>query len=110
MIAQRIEIRLDPKAASPEDFSTFFDAVAEALYDCEGVFDQDLSGDAEDGSLTFRMAVPTADAADAIVTALTAVRTALHSVGASTPGWEKHMQVLLNSVDKGAETGELLTA
>lgn len=110
MNGHRIEIRLDARSTVPDDFPSFFESIADALYDDESVSNQDVSGDAVDGSLTFRMTVESTDAAEAILQALNVVRSALHAAGVGTAGWERHIQLALNAVGQGADTGELLSA
>lgn len=63
--------------------------VADALYECDGVVDADLSADFEASTLTFHMGIggPMEPEA-ALPFALTVVRTALHAAEMNTEGWE----------------------
>lgn len=69
-----------------------FDALADALYELDeadpAVCDTDLTARLADGRVTAAMVVDADDPADAATKALCAVRTAIHTIGDATPGWE----------------------
>lgn len=99
-MAQLVEISIGPKAPPPshEDFEAFFDAIADAFYECEGIFDQDVSGNADTGDIVFSLAIDTDDPAEALQRALGAVRTAMHAAGGRTPGWEQRIEEALSQI------------
>lgn len=111
MPAQKIEFTVVPQEDAPENFGTFFEVAADAFYACVGVFDQDMSGDGETGHITFTMGVDEVDPLEAFRAALGAVRTAMHAAGASTLGWEQHLQVTMNASEAPASpTPDLVAA
>lgn len=69
-----------------------FDALADALYELDesdsNVTDADLTARLADGRVTASMVVEADDPAAAATKALCVVRTAIHTIGDATPGWE----------------------
>jgi hypothetical protein len=84
-----VELEMDARGPIEEDR---FDALADALYDLDAsdpeLFDTDLSASLADGRATVTVTVEATDPADAGTKALCAARTAIHSIGDATPGWE----------------------
>ena len=97
---------------SPAKFDECFDMIADALYDCAGIENADLSGDSSTQIATFSMDIEAKDEIEAFGIGLTAVRTALHVSGGSTPGWEKHFSLLRQSMETeaGAQARDLIDA
>lgn len=83
--------------------------IADALYEVEGVYDQDLSVDFGSGTVTFSMTVDAADEVRALRTAMTAARSALHAAGGGTPGWEDQYRMARQQIEDTAADG-LVTA
>lgn len=93
-----ISVAVRTKLTSAE-FDSAFDAIAEALYDCDGVEDPDLAGDYASSVFTFTM--NTLDAAgpeEALAQALAVVRTALHVSGGATPHWEDQFEFMRQTI------------
>jgi hypothetical protein len=69
-----------------------FDALADALYELDDsdpdVTDADLTARLTEGRVTASMVIEAGDPAAAATKALCAVRTAIHTIGDATPGWE----------------------
>lgn len=90
-------------------FDLAFDAIADALYDCDGVEDADLAGDSSSSVLTFTMNVlNVTNPEQAIATAFGVVRTALHVSGGTTEGWEDQFEFIRQSIE--AESNSLVGA
>ena len=75
----------------PDELHTQGELLMGALLDLEGcnkdVKDPATSSDAEAGSVTVELAVAAASDADALACALNICRTAIHTIGGSTPNW-----------------------
>ena len=95
-----MELSVFVRGGLPEEaFVQAFDAVADALYNCDGVEDADLAGDSKTATLTFTMNVLDVDGPEeALSIALGVVRTALHTSGGSTPGWEDRFEFLKQTI------------
>ena len=76
-----------------------FDLIADALYDCVGIENADLSSDSSSQIVTFSMDVEGATAPDALIFGLGIVRTSLHASGGATPGWEKHFTLRTQTIE-----------
>ncbi len=86
-----------------ETFDAHFDSIADALYSCDGISNQDLAGDSSTQIATFAMDVDAEDEIAAFTVGMGAVRTALHVSGGSTPGWEKHFAMLRQTLQNESE-------
>lgn len=86
----------------PELFESAFDAMAEALYECQGIENADLAGDRSTQIATFSMDVDEEDEVAALTLGLSAVRTSLHASGGSTAGWENHFEMLRQTIETQA--------
>ena len=75
-----------------------FVAMADALYDLDAsdpeISDTDVGASLTDGRVTVNMTVEAADPADAGTKALCTVRSAIHTIGDATPGWETARSVV----------------
>jgi len=87
---------------SPETFDEAFDAIADALYDCQGIENADLAGDSSTQIATFSMDVEHDDEIEAFRIAIGAVRTALHASGGATPNWEQNFSMLRHMIETRA--------
>lgn len=94
--------------ATQEQLEHDFDLVADALYELDRIYDQDLSVDLSARTLTFSMAVDADSQVDALAAAMSAARTALHAAGGGTPGWEDHYKMARQTID--AESNEAVDA
>lgn len=80
--------------AHPDDgmtevaFEDELDELMAAFEDVEGVADVDLGWTASTGALHLCMYVAAENRVDAMQAANVATRTAIHSIGGATPGWE----------------------
>jgi hypothetical protein len=73
------------------------DSIMEALVEEPGEVDADLSAELGAGTIDFQVSVQATEAGEALSLAQAFVRSALHGVGVSTPGWEH----LTEMVDRG---------
>jgi hypothetical protein len=75
-----------------------FDALADALYELDDsdpdVTDADLTARLADGRVTASMVAEAVDQAAAATKAMCVVRTAIHTIGDGTPGWETKTGVM----------------
>jgi hypothetical protein len=85
-----LEITVQVTGLATDEVEALFDPLADAVYDLADVVDADLGARLGDSEFDFTMAVDAEDPPSALSAALAAVRCALHTVGGSTPGWEKH--------------------
>ncbi|QCR43421.1 hypothetical protein C1N91_07540 [Curtobacterium sp. SGAir0471] len=88
---------------SVEQLEDDFTGIADALFEVEGVIDPDLELDVERSALTFSMILEADNEADAMVNAITAARTALHTAGKGTPGWDDHYRLARQDVERQTE-------
>jgi hypothetical protein len=80
-----------------------FDAIADALYDSEGVGDVDLALDtSSDPLFTFSVQVDDDRPEDALTHAFAVVRSAIHAGGGSTPRWEERFAYVRSTMFSGA--------
>ena len=81
-----------------EDFEERVDVLADALHDLEdvdpGIEDPDLAAHLTRGRVDVQMTVEAEDPAEAATKALTTLRTAVHSIGDATPGWETRRAIM----------------
>ena len=105
-----MELTAQGSETSAQQFSDDFDAIADAFFDCEGIENPDLAGDFPSRIFTFSMDVTAQDEVAAITLGMSAVRTALHVAGGSTPGWEQHFQMLRQTIETeaGAHARDLI--
>jgi len=94
-----LEVAVEARLESSEDFESIFETLADALADCDGVMNADLAADTPSHVLTFEMDVAGGREAEALERGLVAVRTALHAAGGSTAEWEKHFRMLRQTVE-----------
>jgi hypothetical protein len=80
-----VELRAE-SARAAADARTFYRELMNALEELD-VLDADLHGELCRGPVTVSVGILDEDLNDAICHAMTAVRTAIHSAGASTPNW-----------------------
>tara|TARA_R110002051_G_scaffold1853_1_gene10132 strand:+ start:1843 stop:2178 length:336 start_codon:yes stop_codon:yes gene_type:complete len=107
-----MELEVQSVDVTPEKFDEVFDEIADALHECTGIENADLAGNSATLILTFSMDVSGRDEIAAFTTGLSAVRTALHSAGGSTPGWEDHFSIFRHLIEKAsqAQKGNLVDA
>lgn len=92
-----VQLTLD--MGQPEDrdvFEAHLDDVAEAFADITDV-DGDVGVDLESGRVDLCMTVTAPSLADALGRAVTAARTAVHTAGGQTPGWDGLLKTLLDN-------------
>ncbi len=89
-----LEITCRAHGISRDRAEEIFDELAEAVYDLADVIDADLGANLEECLLDFTMAIDAEDEVSALRQGLTAVRTAIHASGGSTPGWEDHFETI----------------
>lgn len=74
------------------------ETLVDAVFELSGVIDPDLAVDYRELQFEFNMAVDAEDSPDALRTALSAVRTALHQVGEPTPGWDDLFRIIKETI------------
>jgi hypothetical protein len=95
-----IQMKLTFEFVSNSNLEEIFDAVSEALFDLEtaseSLHDADVSGNLE--KLTISLAIiGTGETIEAASTqASSAIRSAIHKSGGSTPGWDHTVEVARN--------------
>ena len=94
-------LRLECEATDADDqtIRSDVDAVADAFFDDEDVFDQDLAVDIASKTLTFSLNVDASSEVHALEAGIGAVRSALHASGGGTPGWEDHYRMLRQEIE-----------
>jgi hypothetical protein len=97
-----LEITCQVHGASRDTMEDLFEPLAEAVYDLTGVIDPDLGADMARSRFDFTMAVDADSEVDALRAGLAAVRSALHAIGESTPGWENHFEAIQQVVRREA--------
>lgn len=75
--------------AKSEQMETMLDALAEQVADLTDGIDGDVSANLAEKTITIHLSLDDASDESAFVRAVAAARTALHAVGAPTPGWER---------------------
>lgn len=81
-----------------EGFERHLDDVAEAFADVDDV-DGDVGADSEKGRVDLCMTITAESPVDALARAVTAARTAVHTAGGRTPGWDNLLSKLLDAED-----------
>jgi hypothetical protein len=76
-------------------FETHLDEVAAAFAEIDDV-DGDVGANLGTGQVELCMTVPADNRVDALNKAVTAARTAIHTAGGATPGWEQLLAKLLD--------------
>jgi len=99
MSSYYIEFRFDmgPQQDSAE-FESHLDDVAEALTELSDV-DGDIGGSLDAGRVDLCITVEADSRADAITRALSAARSAIHTAGGHTGGWDGWFSKLLDNDD-----------
>lgn len=83
------ELRLTVSGnADDDEFDRHTDEVLDALYDCEGVIDPDITVAIAERKVLFVVTTEASDSGAAGNAAFGAIRTAIHESGGATPGWE----------------------
>ena len=90
-------VELHCQGVPAEELEGQLDSIMEALVAEPGDVDADLSADIGAGTIDFQISVQADEAGQALTRAEAFVRSALHGVGVSTPGWEH----LAEMVDRG---------
>lgn len=109
-----VEIKLHGPADDLGDRDTiesFMDRIMEQLLEC--VTDPSVSESFEDDgvvTLEFLMEVDEDQLDAAVTVAMSALRSAFHTVGASTPGWEDMIQAMRSDVRATSEDSDLVDA
>jgi len=98
-----MELEVQSVKVSSEKFEELFDEVADALHECNGIENADLASDSSTQILTFSLDVSGTDEIAAFITAVSAVRTSLHTAGGSTAGWEKQFSIFRHMIEKESE-------
>lgn len=93
-----IDLEVLARGTSRGQMEDLFDPLADAVYDLSDVIDADLGMDAGKRTFEFSMAVDADSDREALQIALNAVRSALHRVGAYTPGWEQLFEIIRRTV------------
>ncbi len=84
-----IQLTAHGEMPMPESaFEDLMDQLLEIERQDDEIVDPDLAGSLASGRLDIQMTVEASDPAKAGTKALCAVRTALHTIGGATPGWE----------------------
>ncbi|HEX6519622.1 MAG TPA: hypothetical protein VF070_06335 [Streptosporangiaceae bacterium] len=79
----------EPRLGPLMDALLTLEAAADAVIE-----DPDLTADLSSGRVEVQMVVDAGDPAAAMVTALAALRAAIHAIGDATPGWETATAVM----------------
>ena len=82
----------------PDHAERAFGEIADAFFDLDGVNDQDLASDID--ILTFSMNLSADDEVAGLSAAMAAVRTAIHTAGGATPGWDSHVETLRTVIER----------
>lgn len=88
-----------PDNFESDRYADHIESVLETLDDLDGIADADATLSAGERVLRLHMCAEGADCFDVLGRSLTALRTAIHTVGGSTPGWEK---MLAEMMDRGS--------
>jgi len=96
MTSYYVEFFFDFGYPFDEATEAHFDEVAEALAQLDGV-DGDVGLDIEAGRVELCLTVEAKDRPEALVAAFTAARTAVHTAGGATRGWENMLNRLLDT-------------
>lgn len=94
-----VELMFTSDDPTGDDSSTLRSTVIDAYDDLrklDGVYHAEMGGSLTAGEIEFQMVVHDDDRLEAIRNASSAVRSALHSAGAQTPGWEERLEKLLH--------------
>lgn len=80
----------------PNQILEHIEAVFDALTELEGeqLTETDLSANLAEARIAFELTINATDAIDAFGIAATMIRTAIHTAGGSTPGWEHLVQAI----------------
>ncbi|HUQ54210.1 MAG TPA: hypothetical protein VM306_00995 [Lentzea sp.] len=81
-------------SAVASDLENHLDAVMDALQSEPGIEDADIGANLEEGTVQFCLHLDAEDSSDALRKAHVRVRSALHSAGGATPGWERMIQAI----------------
>ena len=80
------------KCTGPDGCESRLEPLMDALLDLEDadetITDPDIAADTSVGRVDVQMTVEAADTLEAAVKARTVLRSAIHAIGDSTPGWE----------------------
>lgn len=93
-----IQITVLVQCLSRAEMEALFEPIADAVFELSSIIDPDLSVDLGGRVFDFNMAVDADASPAALSTALNAVRSALHSAGAATPGWEQYFEVIEETI------------
>jgi len=97
----RVEITVESPGLPAQSAEERFESLADALYACQGIADQDLSADTSKAQYTFAFEVlDIDDPVRAVEFAVSIVRTALHAAGGATPDWEKGFELVRQSSER----------
>ncbi|MDC8992492.1 hypothetical protein PR371_00665 [Mycobacterium marinum] len=91
-----VEIVLELERAIDADMEAHLDDVAEALADITDV-DGDVGMNVATGRVDLCMTVLAESQSEAIGRAISAARTAIHTAGGGTPGWDGMLQKVLEN-------------
>ncbi|WP_309711013.1 hypothetical protein [Pseudolysinimonas sp.] len=105
----RVEITVEGLGMSAQVVEERFDSIANALYECQGIADQDLSADTSKARYTFTFDVlDIEDPVKAVEFAVSIVRTALHAAGGATPNWEQGFELIRQSSERARQRKKAL--
>lgn len=96
MTSYYVELSFDMRGPFSSDAEDHFDQVAAALMDLDGV-DGDVGVDSGAGRVDLCMTLEAVDRAEALHKAFVAARTAVHTAGGATHGWDGWLDRLIDS-------------
>lgn len=100
----RVEITVEGIGMSAQLVEERFESIANALHECQGIADQDLSADTSKAQYTFTFDVhEIEDPVKAVDFAVSIVRTALHAAGGATLNWEQEFELIRQSSERASQ-------
>ena len=95
---------------SADDLDALTDQLLDALIDVDGIEDPDVTATLAEGLVEVHATATGPSPSEAVFVAMCGLRTALHTIGQGTPGWEDMMRDFSSRIDASDHDDDRLTA